>query len=107
MDMKQLITFACSLSLIACSSSAGTPTANAFAGAPADKPVATSGAAPASVEASADKSAGRPASEQSTPSNPIKKVFAGAPPREVTRPARPGPPVEPETAGGPATTPGA
>src|SRR5258708_26004076 len=100
MDMKQLITFACSLSLIACSSSAGTPTANAFAGAPADKPVATSGAAPASVEASADKSAGRPASEQSTPSNPIKKVFGGATAREVTLPAGTGPPADLETSVG-------
>ncbi len=98
--MKQLITFACSLSLIACSSSAGTPTANAFAGAPADKPVATSGAAPASVEASADKSAGRPASEQSTPSNPIKKVFGGATAREVTLPAGTVLPVDLETSVG-------
>src|SRR5258708_29815704 len=100
MDMKQLITFACSLSLIACSSSAGTPTANAFAGGPGDRRVERGGAAPASVEASADKSAGRPASEQSTPSNPIKKVFGGATAREVTLPAGTVLPVDLETSVG-------
>jgi hypothetical protein len=107
MDMKQLITFACSLALIgACSSSAGTPTVQGAAvgnhltstPAPADataKPVATNGTAStsanasASAAASADKSADKPA-----------RAAFGTSYREVTLPAGTVLPVDLETSVG-------
>lgn len=106
--MKRLITFACSIALIAACS--GAPTAQgsaagnhltstpASAEASAGKPVATGGAAGEPVTTTGQ---GTTAAKQSKPTNPIKKLFGGGPEyRDVTLPAGTVLPVALETSVG-------